>query len=818
MPELNLNIKNQGLKKKRIFWLGMHVVLTKTELPRLRLLGYEVFNPPYLAEIIDQSANLDWSAPSSTLPTEVFKKLSSTNFFYSEISEEIAEILNKFFDVVIVTINPGWLNTMLSAFMGPIIFRTFGQPYSLSSELINIGAIYKIIERKNFWFSPHTSLTTYIEDDWLIERMKIVPYSLPPDIFLCKDSWQYVEKNTTIGLLCPRAADIPYYNANYRHLGHYFGGDNYKIFGAQHIKIDDPRIVGTLDRSEYLSRFSKLRGYAYHYEEPYVCYLPPIEFMVIGGPVTYLQGTLLSKFFETADAPGKASDIESLVSITKKIEAGDLGFINEVINSQENVRKLYSPNYVYPIFDKEFSAMIEGEPAPLPVRFVESISSKIPWKSPADASLLLFHHFGPLIHKKEGEFHCSEGIARVTRLIVNALLINENELLITSFKKDLDRVRGFFSIDEVTNKYIKVICIDESIGVDNRIETVLTQIIPEKIRKLNFYQKIIQRIIKKLIRIYNKYKSNDYIDLINNNTGIVNIIIPHYYLFPEALKIKGKDLYLYLPDYLPHFYKGNRAMGSDTNWEGIGKSIANRAKGIFTNSEFTVKYLPSTALKIEEKKIFYAHLPFLNNKIEINNSDISDFIKKLPINYIFYPTRNRPSKRLNDFLAVLDLVNFKLNLLGIKKEVFGILTTELPEDLMKRYPLGASYIQVMPEVSDKQLQILYENACCLLFTSEMEGNFPTQISEALKYNTPIIASKMDLIIAELGEYANYLQLIGIGDIDKYSESVINLLFNKDSILENQEIVKNWVDSEFTVEKFNAVFMKMLGKNMELKSQ
>jgi len=53
--------KLNSLTKKRIFWLGMHKLLVTTELNRLRMLGYEVFNPPYLSSIIDQSAVRDWA-------------------------------------------------------------------------------------------------------------------------------------------------------------------------------------------------------------------------------------------------------------------------------------------------------------------------------------------------------------------------------------------------------------------------------------------------------------------------------------------------------------------------------------------------------------------------------------------------------------------------------------------------------------------------------------------------------------------------------------------------------------------------------------
>lgn len=43
--------RNRMITKKRIFWLGMHKVLSQTELPHLRALGYEVFNPPYLSSV-----------------------------------------------------------------------------------------------------------------------------------------------------------------------------------------------------------------------------------------------------------------------------------------------------------------------------------------------------------------------------------------------------------------------------------------------------------------------------------------------------------------------------------------------------------------------------------------------------------------------------------------------------------------------------------------------------------------------------------------------------------------------------------------------
>src|SRR3546814_10458183 len=84
------------------------------------------------------------------------------------------------------------------------------------------------------------------------------------------------------------------------------------MFGSQLVKLTDPRVVGTLERGEFLRRFSKLGGFAYHYTEPTVCYLPPIEIMTIGGPVVFQENSLLARYFSDSGAPGMAKNIDQL--------------------------------------------------------------------------------------------------------------------------------------------------------------------------------------------------------------------------------------------------------------------------------------------------------------------------------------------------------------------------------------------------------------------------------------------------------------------------------------------------------------------------
>lgn len=365
------------MKPKRIFWLGMHKVLTQTELPRLRQLGFEVYNPPYLSNVEDQSAIVDWKAAPTTLPEDVHLKLSTTNFFYQPIPGEIAEILNEYFDAVIVTINPSWLKHFMDAYKGRVIYRVYGQPYSLTQELTNNGAVIGIFDRENFWFCPHTEYTLDIEDDLLLERMRIVPYCLTQDVFPLKDQWAFNAEDSAVGLLCPRAADIQYYKDSYKYLDHFFPGDGFKIFGAQIVTLEDPRIVGTLERNEFLRQFSRLRGFVYHYSEPTVCYLPPIEFMTIGGPVVFQSGSLLARYFSGRKVPGMAKDVDELVLLSKRLCKGDQGFIREVIESQDDVRKLYNPDYVWPRFDEAFREMLNDPPPVLTARFITPYCHKL---------------------------------------------------------------------------------------------------------------------------------------------------------------------------------------------------------------------------------------------------------------------------------------------------------------------------------------------------------------------------------------------------------------------------------------------------------
>ena len=273
----------------RIFWMGAHKVLMQTELKRLRELGYETFNPPYLSKIKDQSAVLEWDEHQpTTLPPQIFKKLSRCNFFYNKIPKAIADILNKYFDVVIVTISPLWLRDFVESFNGKIIYRTYGQHYLVSDEIAKYGISTKLIGNKNFHFLPFAKETLANEQSWLKDCATPVPYCLTDDVFEHVDQW--TRSTNELALICPNI-DNPYFEEHFKFLKKNFTEQEYKVFGVQISDQPDPMVVGTLSRDAQLDRFKSLAGLIYTHTEERVCYLPPIEMMVMGGPVLFLKGS-----------------------------------------------------------------------------------------------------------------------------------------------------------------------------------------------------------------------------------------------------------------------------------------------------------------------------------------------------------------------------------------------------------------------------------------------------------------------------------------------------------------------------------------------
>jgi glycosyltransferase involved in cell wall biosynthesis len=420
----------------------MHVVLTKTELPRLRGLGYEVYNPPYNSDVYDQSANLNWEREQpSTLPPDVFEELSRYNFFYNRITPRIAELLNEYFGTIIVTINPDWLTEILKVYKGRVIYRVYGQLGTLSEALQDRRIFRNIETRDNFWVVPHAEEAVRDEHDWLRHRMVVVPYTLPLDIFNHRDTWGTAGSMIPeVMASCPNIAN-PYYRAHYKHVRAHFPQPELRLYGVQPRSVTDPRVVGTIPRPTLLEKYKRSAGYIYTYEESSVCYLPPIEMMTVGGPVLYRDGSLLARYFGKNN-PGVFRDPKEADRKLRRLLAQDQPFVHELIESQKPVRKIYDPDYVNPIFDREFSRLLNPT-TQAPGRDVLVDPARAP--SARSRVYVLFHFPGNIVQHSEGIYSSAEGIPRVVKKAVEALLEKtSHDIVVTAKAAQLPWVMGFF--------------------------------------------------------------------------------------------------------------------------------------------------------------------------------------------------------------------------------------------------------------------------------------------------------------------------------------------------------------------------------------
>ncbi len=900
----------------RILWLGMHIVLTRTELPRLRQMGYEVFNPPYRSMIYDQSADLDWDvAQPTTLPKEVFDLLARTDFFYKPIPRNVADVLNEYFGTVIVTINPDWLNEVLKVYRGRVIYRIYGQLFSICDSIFDRELLDNIQQRDDFFVVSHAEEAVIDEHDWLKNRMRVVPYMLAPDVFGCEGTWEQFDHRREIMVNIPNIAN-PYYANMYHHISTFFTEDHFRIYGIQREPVDDPQVVGTLTRDQLLESFQTIAGLYYPYHEKRVCYLPPIEMMTIGGPVLYVKNSLLASYFGHP-TPGLVEDVDEAKKKARWLLRGDRRFIHEVIESQTPVARRYHPDHVWPIFEKTFSDLISGEVQPrlAPTLILSDFGA--PPDPPADAEskkrvYILFHFPGGVVQHIDGEYFSAEGVPRVVQKFVSALLqITDAEIVLTCASHRLFHTEGFFDASASDGR-IKVLSIDQLWqrgGLIRRIR-VAVQRVRRRTRRLSygmgagmrrlrakvyafggklwsptwlmlwpfrlaalivlyvahFAGRVFERLVvwsyrtlrwlshvpgrkikaclyrstllRRLARVgfvdsfrrhLEQRKRRKYVAFVNADPNVEFVLVPHYYLFPEAQAVTAPTV-LYLADYTPHFFPDQVfEPGRDEANVKIGRGLANSCTAIFTNSEFSKSYLPETALQAPADRITSIPIPLLIGE----RSDQTDDAEGPIIDhldgkrFICYPTQNRPNKQIALLLEIFAEV------LKTHPELHLVLTCSLdsfPEarrtyerlagdedeatepdaenagDSPSRF---ADQVLLFEAISDQELAWLYRHASLLCLTSTMEGNFPPQIFEALTFGTPVVATRLALITEILQEHSDDLLLCEPLAKQEFVNNVLRALEHPDEVRDRQKRVYQVLLAHSSDERFNEQLRQFL---------
>lgn len=800
------------MRSKRIFWMGSHKILIPTELKALQDMGYETFYPPYLGNERDQSAVYDWTCPPTSLPQEVVEKLSQYNFFWNDISDEVAELLNAHFDCVMVTINGDWLLSFLKVFTGKIIYRTFGEPYSLSQYLASNGARPIVERHADFWFMPHCIENAEKEEPWLRMRERIVPYSLTQDVLKLAGTWGKRPRDKLIGLACPNISNH-YYGAHFRYLKTHFEERMFRYYGVQVDNVSDPNVVGTLDRAEMLAQFSALSGFLYTYREPNVCYLPPVEMITIGGPVLYLPGSLLDRYLLDNNA-GRVANEDDAKRAARRLIAGDRAFAAEIIDSQRGVAVRYDSVYTLPIF---CAALEEIFPLVDRANVQESTGApKAELPVANEPPVLLLGHIPKAYSYSSGEYVSVHGIPRVMRRFVQVLTESGRRVTVTACSGAIHETLGFYASQTSRRDLLEVVDCD-SVGLPSSdgpivpdVRAYYRGVSESKIHWLDGPPGVLTIMRGGLVRLFSK-KGAVVRPLQAHLDQYSYIVVPHYYLFPEVNEFGWAKILVYLPDFMPHFFKGRGWFSETGEHKEIGRNLAQVAKYVMTNSQFTRRYLPKSDLEVAAEKIIAFPLPHLAYQgLQSPDPRIERTLKN--VDYIFYPTQPHHNKRL-DLLARIFVILRKGSRKGWKLVLTcGALTPDIKK--IVREAGAESDVVLFPGVSDASLAWLYQNAQCLAFTSEMEGNFPTQILEALELGCPIVTFEHPTISSELGDDALMLENAPFADLESFVDRIIYVKRNRQKILAKQHLLLEKIGDRFSYEQYRENILSLDRKMLD----
>jgi glycosyltransferase involved in cell wall biosynthesis len=802
-------------KDFQIFYLGAHKVLCETEVNDLFDEYKFVYRAQYQSKIFDQSMVLERDERNVTnLPSNLRQMLDETNFYYDKIPTEIGEILDQYFDLVIVTIHQAWLKNILEVTKKcKILFRTYGQ-IPLISDLLNDQLGFELANNDRITYSTISQQILKNEHLWYSEKAKIATYSTDETIWTKEKIWNLNESQDLIAALCPNIRN-PYYKKYYEKYNSNYPLSQLRFFGIQPEDIgkNDNRILGNLSRADMIENLRRCRLNLYIYEEENVLFLLPVESIILGQPVLYPKRSLLANLVGSG-APGEFENLIKAHSLIDQIRKNDLSLVSEIISSQEHVKEMYRREKA----SVEFKNLIRSvlDKAVLKDDVVEiSENNDLQIKK----ILILFHFPGNPIIFKDSSYSSFEGVFRVTKRIYESLtnLQPEVEIGITSNTDNLQYTYGYFSTPKSKLRPIKII--DTEYGnkqIESNTQMKVSKKILENIKRNSKTQIIWFRLRLSATQITRSMKNKNRISMLQLRYGRSSnllkkiemfqpdlIIIPHYYLFPESLNISKPKL-IYVPDYMPHISSDGWPEPETTINSILGKVIVNHCKYVLTNSLFSKNYLPNSKLKIEKNKILVSPLPVLGIKnqeklVDERNHIILDEKKR----YIFYPTQLRPNKDFGTLLAAFRKI-IKYN------PSYNLILTTTSNTLEKEYEVNdfeKERILYFPGASDIDLKYLYSKSFCLMLTSIAEGNFPPQITEAMNAGCPVICSSLPVIRETTNEFDESLIFCDPGDEDSFFNAILFLEDNYDSI----KLIQNDFLEHIKTKNYDKIFDEEIKK-------
>lgn len=338
------------MSAKRILWLLNHDTLSKFELPLIRDLGFEVFTPKNVPkEILQQSGSRTYEYDQTlTIPVRDLEKLNNFNFYEnSKFPFHINRIINQHFDIAIVMYNFHTIENIVNYFQGIIFTRAFGLGNDIKyfdiTEQFSHNLLLKMQQIKERFYFSHC-YESIAENEIGIYRDKSVfmPLGLPIDFYDIEDSWK--GGLNKVLFFCSRINIFEESKRIYNKFKQDFEGFDYLVVGNQPIPVNDDRVTGFLQREELNNYYKECKVMFYHSTYPRHLHYHPLEAIIAGMPLIYMDKGLLSSLGGTRQT-GRCKSISEARQKIKRILNNDTQLIEDIRKDQKEI--LYKFSYAY---------------------------------------------------------------------------------------------------------------------------------------------------------------------------------------------------------------------------------------------------------------------------------------------------------------------------------------------------------------------------------------------------------------------------------------------------------------------------------------
>ena len=289
------------MKRPLMLWCSSHRTLSQEEIPLFLESGFRVI--PLLTDFwtlqydekLDANLCSDWKQ-NVELPPDVIKQLQSLSLCVDNgclpFRRDEIDLLNRYVDVIYMTVLPNLAIRLTKVFKGMVIFRPFGHAglntYSKISEYFGTK-IEELNGKANFYWVP--ILTTLQE----VESQAICINATHLGAFVTNERlgrkrWDASTSEPYVVETIPRINKQQYYLDIYKQYRQDHGHLSLKILGGNEPRggfLDDASIVGYLEDTEYYSTIVRARLSIYHGRSRHHVHYHPIEFMAIGVPVLF---------------------------------------------------------------------------------------------------------------------------------------------------------------------------------------------------------------------------------------------------------------------------------------------------------------------------------------------------------------------------------------------------------------------------------------------------------------------------------------------------------------------------------------------------